>query len=87
MCSFQAVWITSVNPGKETQMFSNLKERGRLGPLSSARSSGQWSDKEDESAWRTWVLYVVSHSALQKKESSLHRVGLDRSLLQVKRLF
>src|SRR4051812_45113000 len=77
----------SWNPGREVQKFSNLKDRGLLGPLSSASKRGQWSERDDDKACNTWVLKVVSHSALQKKESSLQRVGFVLSLLQVKRLF
>ena len=37
----QAFETTSSKPGKDTQRFSNLKDRGRLGPPSSASSRGQ----------------------------------------------
>lgn len=56
---------------------------GLRGPLSSASKSGQWSVSDDERACKTWLLKVVSHSALQKNESSLQRVGFPFSLLQV----
>lgn len=73
--SSQALLATSVNPGKDAQKFSNLKVHGLLGLASFASKSGQWSKRDDERAWRMWVLNWTSQSTLQKNESNLHRVG------------
>jgi hypothetical protein len=81
--SFQALLTTSSNPGMWVQKFSNLKVRRRWGPESSARSKEQWPNKDNDIAWRTCVWKHRFHSMLQKKASSLKRVGLTLSLLHV----
>ena len=83
VCCDQAFCTTSWNLGSLTQKFSNLKGVGRRSPAAWARSSGQWSECPEESAWRTWLSKVVSHSSLQKNLSRRTTVGCQRSLLQV----
>ena len=71
--AFHADATTSWKRGRRVQTFSNLKGVGLRGPAWLHRSSGQWSEREEESACRTWSSKVRSQAWLQKKSVKLNQ--------------
>ena len=81
--AFQAAYTVCSNRGSLVQKFSNLNGVGRRGPDCCAKSNGQWSLCEDESACRVWSGKAKSQPSLMKKRSSRINIGRCLSLLQV----
>jgi hypothetical protein len=75
---FTPLFLTTsmkVKPSILIQKFSKRKNLGFFGSHSLARRRGQWSDKNDERAWKMWLEKVMSQSRLQEKVSSLFSVA------------
>ena len=60
--AFHADATTSWKRGRRIQTFSNLKGVGLRGPALLHRSSGQWSEWEEESACRMWSSKAMSQA-------------------------